>query len=287
MVFDASSTQVIDTSQADEQDLRETQVFKMPEEELSSGAEASAPDQDASLAFETTDATPDQEKESDSTSVVGSTSGKDNLIDFDLGDFDEATTASTQAEEDDESVTEIQEMALDFDLGDERPGESSEINDIGSESIEAMEEVAQGLDDETDQVAEQLASELEELAGSLDAGVGEPEAGTAEQAEDMLDFSFDTVEPVAGELGDLSDFEQEASDLGDEFELDMEKDEDDTSVTGNLPDSEDEVDTKLDLARAYIDMGDPDGARSILDEVLEEGNDQQKSEAKELGSQLS
>ena len=44
----------------------------------------------------------------------------------------------------------------------------------------------------------------------------------------------------------------------------------------------DEVGTKLDLARAYIDMGDPDGARSILDEVMEEGNDDQKKEAQEL-----
>ena len=33
-----------------------------------------------------------------------------------------------------------------------------------------------------------------------------------------------------------------------------------------------EVGTKLDLARAYMDMGDPDGARSILEEVLSEGN---------------
>ena len=33
-----------------------------------------------------------------------------------------------------------------------------------------------------------------------------------------------------------------------------------------------EVGTKLDLARAYIDMGDPEGARSILDEVLKEGS---------------
>ena len=48
----------------------------------------------------------------------------------------------------------------------------------------------------------------------------------------------------------------------------------------------DEVATKLDLARAYIDMGDPDGARSILDEVMEEGNDSQKGEAQELFAQL-
>jgi pilus assembly protein FimV len=43
-----------------------------------------------------------------------------------------------------------------------------------------------------------------------------------------------------------------------------------------------EVGTKLDLARAYMDMGDPDGARSILDEVLSEGNPNQKQEAQRL-----
>jgi pilus assembly protein FimV len=43
-----------------------------------------------------------------------------------------------------------------------------------------------------------------------------------------------------------------------------------------------EVGTKLDLARAYMDMGDPDGARSILDEVLSEGNGSQKQEAQRL-----
>src|SRR5690606_10546372 len=43
-----------------------------------------------------------------------------------------------------------------------------------------------------------------------------------------------------------------------------------------------EVGTKLDLARAYMDMGAPDGARSILDEVLSEGNPSQKQEAQRL-----
>lgn len=45
---------------------------------------------------------------------------------------------------------------------------------------------------------------------------------------------------------------------------------------------EDAVGTKLDLARAYLDMGDPEGARSMLQEVLAEGNDTQKGEAKRL-----
>ena len=48
----------------------------------------------------------------------------------------------------------------------------------------------------------------------------------------------------------------------------------------------DETATKLDLAKAYIDMGDAEGARSILEEVMAEGNDQQKTQAKELAAQL-
>ena len=58
-------------------------------------------------------------------------------------------------------------------------------------------------------------------------------------------------------------------------------------MDGGLYAEGDEVGTKLDLARAYIDMGDPEGARSILNEVLEEGNAEQKREAERLGQQLS
>jgi pilus assembly protein FimV len=43
-----------------------------------------------------------------------------------------------------------------------------------------------------------------------------------------------------------------------------------------------EVGTKLDLARAYMDMGDPEGARSILEEVVAEGSASQKQEAQRL-----
>ena len=43
-----------------------------------------------------------------------------------------------------------------------------------------------------------------------------------------------------------------------------------------------EVGTKLDLARAYVDMGDPAGARSILEEVLDEGDNSQQQQAQQL-----
>src|SRR5690348_130574 len=46
--------------------------------------------------------------------------------------------------------------------------------------------------------------------------------------------------------------------------------------------ADDPVDTKLDLARAYLDMGDPVGARAMLEEVIEEGSQAQKDEAKRL-----
>ncbi|MBT9567884.1 MAG: FimV family protein [Thiobacillus sp.] len=48
----------------------------------------------------------------------------------------------------------------------------------------------------------------------------------------------------------------------------------------------DEVGTKLDLARAYVEMGDKEGAREILAEVIAEGNDKQKSDAKGMLSSL-
>jgi pilus assembly protein FimV len=48
----------------------------------------------------------------------------------------------------------------------------------------------------------------------------------------------------------------------------------------------DEVGTKLDLARAYIDMGDTEGARGILSEVLSEGDNDQRGDARELLARL-
>ncbi|GLQ51256.1 FimV/HubP family polar landmark protein [Dyella flava] len=49
---------------------------------------------------------------------------------------------------------------------------------------------------------------------------------------------------------------------------------------------DDPVDTKLDLARAYLDMGDPDGARAMLEEVLHEGTQIQKDVALTLMAKI-
>lgn len=49
---------------------------------------------------------------------------------------------------------------------------------------------------------------------------------------------------------------------------------------------DDAIGTKLDLAKAYMDMGDPEGARSMLEEVVAEGSDAQKAEAHRLMAEI-
>ncbi|WP_439858987.1 FimV/HubP family polar landmark protein [Pseudomonas sp. MBLB4136] len=98
------------------------------------------------------------------------------------------------------------------------------------------------------------------------------------------------LEDVSAELGQLSDgLDQPAA--GDELDLpaaesapalaNLDGDDDFDFLSGT-----DETATKLDLARAYIDMGDTEGARDILDEVIAEGNDGQQQEARELIAKL-
>ncbi|MGH8438382.1 MAG: FimV/HubP family polar landmark protein [Pseudomonas sp.] len=108
------------------------------------------------------------------------------------------------------------------------------------------------LDDESD-AAKSFASELDDVNAELD----------------KLSQSLEqpSIEPHFTAEDALSD------DLGDDLEFDY---------LGGA----DEAATKLDLARAYIDMGDHDGARDILDEVCKEGSDAQKQEAEEMLSRL-
>ena len=47
-----------------------------------------------------------------------------------------------------------------------------------------------------------------------------------------------------------------------------------------------DVDTKLDLVNAYIDMGDKEGARELLQEVLVEGGPQQRERAQQMMDSL-
>lgn len=86
-----------------------------------------------------------------------------------------------------------------------------------------------------------------------------------------LRYRNEDVSSLAGRLDGL------------EVAVDTSSDMEDSAGTPTL----DEVSSKLDLARAYIDMGDVDGARNILGEILDAGDQQQKEEAQGLLSTLS
>ncbi|WP_259756277.1 FimV/HubP family polar landmark protein [Pseudomonas sp. GCEP-101] len=107
-------------------------------------------------------------------------------------------------------------------------------------------------------VDDSFAAQLDEVSAELDRLSAQDDEPQAPAVQPLADDSF-----AAGDL-DLP-----GADADDEDEFDF--------LSGA-----DEAATKLDLARAYIDMGDTEGARDILDEVLTEGNDNQQQEAREL-----
>jgi pilus assembly protein FimV len=95
------------------------------------------------------------------------------------------------------------------------------------------------------------------------------------------DFDFSTTDSSTAHGADV---EFSLGGMG-ESVTELETASEGATAEGSLP-GWDETATKLDLAKAYIDMGDTEGARSILDEVLAEGNDSQKQQARNLAAQI-
>lgn len=98
-----------------------------------------------------------------------------------------------------------------------------------------------------------------------------------------VSLDFDTPSAMPAAQGEELSFARDTTDnLGLEFEGTSTSDVDVALAEPQW----DETATKLDLAKAYIDMGDAEGARSILDEVLAEGNESQKEQARDLATQI-
>jgi pilus assembly protein FimV len=98
----------------------------------------------------------------------------------------------------------------------------------------------------------------------LDLDAGLTASATAETAPD-----------VAQELADTLDMDL---DLAGSAVVEPEPEEDGLVYASDA----DPMDTQLDLARAYIDMGDEEGARPVLDEIIAKGDLRQQAEAREL-----
>ena len=101
---------------------------------------------------------------------------------------------------------------------------------------------------------------------------------TLDETALILDIEDEDPSIELEELAEITELEKATEELsGNEDDLAFDLDFD----------SVDEMATKLDLATAYVDMGDAEGARNILVEVLNEGNDEQKTQAQTLLEQLS
>lgn len=105
--------------------------------------------------------------------------------------------------------------------------------------------------------------------------------------EAMLDFDFTVGEETPAEESEAPQATAPNIDLSD-ISLDLDES---TGKAETSPAAEDsarflESATKLDLAKAYMEMGDKEGAREILQEVLQEGSDEQQEDAGKLLAQL-
>lgn len=158
---------------------------------------------------------------------------------------------------------------LDFDLDLE--GTGAEAKSLGAGPV---------LPDTAELSAEELQAAASGEEDSVGLGGG--------PAENVLDFDMGTEDRSGGEREITAGEPGEPSwDVGAGEGTDLAL-ETDAGLSVGTDDAQqwDETATKLDLAKAYVDMGDAEGARSILDEVLAEGNDEQKRQAAELAAQI-
>lgn len=182
---------------------------------------------------------------------------KISALDYDLTSF--------EVEDDTFVDEERNNQEIDFDLTAFAP-ESDKTEKAEKpvvESIDALESFDFNFDlsNEDDQpikepsisVSEQKITPANEL--SLD--------NSLDFDSDDFDFSFDLDEDSPG-----------SNNPNDQF------------AVSDLTDM-DELETKLDLAKAYVDMGDMGAARDIASEVLTKGTDAQKTAAQELLDDLS
>jgi pilus assembly protein FimV len=235
----------------------------------------------------------------DSKPATAAASAADELsFDLDVGDFESATpaTASTPSADFDMDFS-LDEVSLDepkleastsglglgeIELADFDVAPAAAPSAPAATASVVDDDLNFGLDDLEVVAAEPAAAESFDLEGDFnldetpatDLSFDETMQADSGMNDAVADFdaalNLDAVaaEPVAAPTAAPT---PEAAAIDDEFDF--------------LADT-DENATKLDLARAYIDMGDMEGARDILQEVLNEGNAPQKDEAKGLLAQV-
>jgi len=209
---------------------------------------------------------------------------------------------------------EVEALAETIDISDEI--DDLNLDDVLSEDdglIDNMDDVALDLGEVTNELETEIGSvdDLLDAGDEIDLSEGldlDFDAGLDDKFETVTEINLDDPDLDITNLSldiDGDDFdkimpednayknstEEAVSKVADTIDLDGDDnllaDFDDNLSFLDLDDDaeaieETQVETKLDLAKAYIDMGDIEGARSTLEEVMADGSDDQKREAEEL-----
>ncbi|MNS28177.1 hypothetical protein D3C72_601440 [compost metagenome] len=189
------------------------------------------------------------------------------LDEFPLDDDLSFESVLQQQTEIKENLDDLSDFDLDLDLG-AQPSPAMLAED------DFLLDLDEGVKDfpvaETPAVPDVALDDLD-LPADFDLSLAD-EMSTPDAFAAELDDVNAELESLSNSIGEPTFTEADAAlDGDDEFDF----------LSGT-----DEAATKLDLAQAYIDMGDSDGARDILNEVVSEGSDEQKSEAREMLSRL-
>ncbi|MCJ8206276.1 FimV/HubP family polar landmark protein [Pseudomonas sp. RGM2987] len=186
--------------------------------------------------------------------------------------FESVLQQQTQANE---SLDDLSEF--DLDLGADAPAPVAALDD--EDFLLDLGDDLKGFDlpaADVPAVSDTPADDLE-LPADFDLSLAD-EMDAPAAPKDAFESELDDVN---AELDRLSDSLGQPTFTAEDAMVGAEDEPDFDFLSGT-----DEVATKLDLAQAYIDMGDNDGARDILGEVLSEGDATQQSEAKEMLSRL-
>jgi pilus assembly protein FimV len=269
--------------------------------DLDSAADSSADSVNALEGFDLdldTDIASDSEVSSDELVSLDLDLAVDSELDLD-DDFGASASETAVVEEVLDTLDDaVDDLSLDLDALEDASAESLDL-ELGSEIAGVTEDLnpSSSLNPDDNSLDVELSQADDEV---LDLGDLDLDLSSSDEPEIELDLddSLALGEELDLSAGSEPDLDLEAgSDLDVQIEIETESAEDATSAELNSAEDgldddlsfitdEDEISTKLDLARAYVEMGDADGAKDILTEVVEEGSDAQVAEAKSMLGEL-
>ena len=204
-------------------------------------------------------------------------------------DLAEALVIEKAVFPDDDKIDDADTAAEELDFEEETEVDEPDITD----DMEAGEdELPDDMEAEEDDLPDDVEAEEDDLPDDIEAGDEDSPDDMVEEddsPDDMAageDDSPDELKAVEEDVPDAADIEQpEPADPGDAEAAgevpDREQDMGDEQEEG-YQEEEDMVQNKLELARAYLELGDGENVRAILHEVLSEGNAAQREEARQL-----